>query len=147
MPKMTVSEAVKTYPVTQASLYRDLKKGVLSFDYNAKNVKVIDVAELQRVYGNPSENTEQFIKNDSHAFSIRDNENQQKIATLEKQVQELKEQITAERAEKAKLIDLADRLQRQTEQLMLPKPDSPNLFQKVVQYFRNRNVIQKKQSE
>lgn len=147
MPKLTVSEAVKAYPVTQASLYRDLKKGVLSFAYNAKNVKVIDVAELQRVYGNPSENTEQFIKNDSHSLSVRDNENQQKIATLEKQVQELKEQITAERTEKAKLIDLADRLQRQTEVLMLPNPASPNLFQRVVQYFRSGPVMQKKQSE
>lgn len=139
MPKITVSEAVQTYPVTQASLYRDLKKGVLSFDYNAKNVKVIDVAELQRVYGNPTENTDPIIKNDSHAFSMRDNENQQKIAMLEKQVQELKDQITAERAEKTKLIDLADRLQRQTEVLMLPKPDSPNLFQRVRQYFSPRS--------
>ena len=139
MPKITVSEAIKTYPVSQASLYRDLKKGVLSFDYNAKNVKVIDVAELQRVYGNPSDTTEQFIKNDSHSLSVRDNENQQKIATLEKQAQELRDQITAERAEKTKLLDLADRLQRQTEQLMLPKPDSPNLFQKVVQYFSPRS--------
>ena len=147
MPKITVSEAVKTYPVTQASLYRDLKKGVLSFDYNAKNVKVIDVAELQRVYGKPSENTDPILKKDSHALSMRDNENQQKIATLEKQVQELKEQITTERAEKAKLFDLAERLQRQTEQLMLPKPTSPNLFQRVVQYFRSGPVMQKKQSE
>lgn len=147
MPKLTVSEAIKTYPVTQASLYRDLKKGVLSFERNVKNVKVIDVAELQRVYGNPSENTDPILKNDSHALSMRDNENQQKIATLEKQVQELRDQITVERAEKAKLIDLADRLQRQTEVLMLPKPDSPNLFQRVVQYFRSGHVMQKKQSE
>lgn len=147
MPKLTVSEAVKTFPVTKASLYRDLKKGVLSFEYNAKNVKVIDVAELQRVYGNPTERTDQFIKNDSHALSVRDNENQQKIAMLEKQVQELKDQITAERAEKAKLLDLADRLQKQTEILMLPNPAIPNLFQRVVESFRNRNVMQKKQSE
>ena len=52
-------------------------------------------------------------------LSLTNNDNQ-KIAMLETQVQELKDQITAEREEKTKLLDLAARLQRQNEILMLP---------------------------
>ena len=148
MSKITVSEAIKCYPVTQSSLYRDMKKGVLSFEYNAKKVKVIDVSELQRVYGKPTktetEKNESFTYIDSQSLSMREHENQQKIGALEKQVQELKEQIRIEKSEKTKIIDLADRLQRQTEILMLPKPPTPNLFQKIRHAFRNRNVLQKK---
>ncbi len=60
------------------------------------------------------------------------------IAILESQISDLKsqntaltEQITAEKAEKTKLLELADRLQNQNELLMLPKPKGSFL-----NYFR-----------
>jgi hypothetical protein len=43
------------------------------------------------------------------------NENEKVIALLEAQVTDLKDQLTAEKVEKTKLIDLADRLQKQNE--------------------------------
>ena len=67
-----------------------------------------------------SENTAETIIDTSQNVSLTNNDNQKKIAVLETQVQELKDQITAEREEKTKLLDLADRLQRQNEILMLP---------------------------
>ena len=51
MSKLTVSEAVKIVPVSQATLYRDLKKGKVSFETNGKDRRLIDVSELERVYG------------------------------------------------------------------------------------------------
>ena len=129
MSKLTLTEAVKIIPVSQATLYRDLKKGKVSFETNGKDRRLIDVSELERVYGElktpeqsgkGSENTAETIIEKSQVLSLTNNDNQNKIAMLETQVQELKDQITAEREEKTKLLDLADRLQRQNEILMLP---------------------------
>ena len=44
------------------------------------------------------------------------------IELLEGQVQDLKERLTKADTEKAQLLDLADRLQKQNELLMLPSP-------------------------
>lgn len=62
------------------------------------------------------------------------------IEILESQISELKsqntllnEQIAAEKAEKTKLLELADRLQKQNEILMLPKPKPKGGF---LNYFR-----------
>ena len=128
MSKLTLTEAVKVISVSQATLYRDLKKGKVSFETNGKDRRLIDVSELERVYGElktpeqsgkGSENTAETIIEKSQVLSLTNNDNQ-KIAMLETQVQELKDQITAEREEKTKLLDLAARLQRQNEILMLP---------------------------
>ena len=129
MSKLTLTEAVKVISVSQATLYRDLKKGKVSFETNGKDRRLIDVSELERVYGElktpeqsgkGSENTAETFIDTSQNVSLTNNDNQKKIAMLETQVQELKNQITAEREEKTKLLDLADRLQRQNEILMLP---------------------------
>ena len=129
MSKLTLTEAVKVISVSQATLYRDLKKGKVSFETNGKDRRLIDVSELERVYGElktpeqsekGSENTADTINDTSQNVSLTNNDNQNKIAMLETQVRELKDQITAEREEKTKLLDLADRLQRQNEILMLP---------------------------
>ena len=129
MSKLTLTEAVKVISVSQATLYRDLKKGKVSFETDGKDRRLIDVSELERVYGElktpeqsekGSENTAETINETSQNVSLTNNDNQKKIAMLETQVQELKDQITAEREEKTKLLDLAARLQRQNEILMLP---------------------------
>ena len=44
------------------------------------------------------------------------------------QVQDLKERLTKADTEKAQLLDLADRLQKQNELLMLPSPKKKNGF-------------------
>ena len=129
MSKLRLTEAVKVISVSQATLYRDLKKGKVSFETDGKDRRLIDVSELERVYGElktpeqsgkGSENTAETFIDTSQNVSLTNNDNQKKIAVLETQVRELKDQITAEREEKTKLLDLADRLQRQNEILMLP---------------------------
>ena len=50
------------------------------------------------------------------------NDSPKVIELLEGQVQDLKERLTKADAEKAQLLDLADRLQKQNELLMLPSP-------------------------
>lgn len=57
MPKLTVAEAAKLVPVGKSTIYTDMDTGKLTFDLNARGKKVIDPAELDRVYGllNPPE--------------------------------------------------------------------------------------------
>ncbi len=51
MPKLTVTEAEKLVPVGKSTIYTDMDIGKLAFDLNARGKKVIDPAELERVYG------------------------------------------------------------------------------------------------
>lgn len=51
MAKITISEALKLVSVKKTALYSDIKKGVLSADLDSRGRKVVDTAELERVYG------------------------------------------------------------------------------------------------
>ena len=56
------------------------------------------------------------------------NDSPKVIELLEGQVQDLKERLTKADTEKAQLLDLADRLQKQNEFLMLPSPKKKHGF-------------------
>lgn len=49
MTKYTISDVAKLYKKSRATIYKDIKNGVLSREYNG----VIDFSELLRVYGEP----------------------------------------------------------------------------------------------
>ena len=51
MSKITVAEALKLVPVKKTALYGDIKKGILSAETDSRGRKVVDPAELERVYG------------------------------------------------------------------------------------------------
>ena len=61
--------------------------------------------------------------NDTHQNpSMNGNDSPKVIELLEEQVQDMKERLAKADTEKAQLLDLADRLQKQNELLMLPSP-------------------------
>ena len=53
MPKFTVAELAKKYGIARTSIYDRMKNGSISYEIDAKNRKVIDFSEMQRVYGMP----------------------------------------------------------------------------------------------
>lgn len=53
MPKFTVSELSKKYGIARTSIYDRMKNGTISYEIDDQNRKVIDLSEMQRVYGNP----------------------------------------------------------------------------------------------
>ena len=53
MPKFTVAELAKQYGIARTSIYDRMKNGSISYEIDAKNRKVIDFSEMQRVYGPP----------------------------------------------------------------------------------------------
>lgn len=56
MPKFTVAELAKKYGIARTSIYDRMKSGSISFEIDNKNRKVIDLSEMQRVYGTPNSN-------------------------------------------------------------------------------------------
>ncbi|HFG6800084.1 TPA: plasmid replication DNA-binding protein [Acinetobacter baumannii] len=54
MPKFTVAELAKKYGIARTSIYDRMKNGSISYEIDAKNRKVIDLSEMQRVYGTPN---------------------------------------------------------------------------------------------
>lgn len=53
MSKFTVAELAKKYGIARTSIYDRMKNGSISYEIDAKNRKVIDLSEMQRVYGTP----------------------------------------------------------------------------------------------
>ena len=151
MSKLTITEAVKILPVSESTLRRDLKSGKVSYEKDQKGRKQIDVSELERVYeqlrtqngtqpptdesadlSEPVNGTHQNLsltENDTHQNpSMNGNDSPKIIGLLEEQVQDLKERLAKADTEKAQLLDLADRMQKQNELLMLPSPKKKNGF-------------------
>ena len=134
MSKLTLTEAVKVIPVSESTLRRDLKRGKVSFETDAKGRKQIDVSELTRVYGQLKTERAEPVNDTTENPSVNgnpdtptrpfltENDNDKVIALLQGQVQDLKAQLARADTEKAELLTLANNLQKQNEVLMLPPP-------------------------
>ena len=134
--KLTLTDAVKVIPVSESTLRRDLKRGKVSFDTDAKGRKRLCVSELTRVYGQL--NTDEPV-NDTHTnVSMNGNDTSKVVALLEGQVQDLKAQLARADTEKAELLSLANNLQKQNEVLMLPLPEKKGrMFQRLAAWMRS----------
>ena len=126
MSRITVAQAVSLGYTSQATIYRDMSTGAISYERNGKNRRLIDVSELSRVYGEPQtpkSESDTPKENDNSQTTPQTHIDKDKIITLlEAQVQDLQEQITAERTEKNKLLDMLQAEQEKNRLLMLPKP-------------------------
>ena len=119
MSKISITEALKLVDVSKTTLYRDVKENRLSSTTDAKGKKVIDIAELERFYGqlqSPS------VNGAGHNGTV--DESPAVIAVLEDQVAVLKSQLECEREEKLKLLDMLAMEQEKTKLLMLPQTEA-----------------------
>ena len=128
MSKITIIEAVKLIPVSEATLRRNIASGKVSSEKDARGRRVIDTAELQRAYGElkSTGTDDKPTETDNHnpmteydrgeIIAIKDNQ----IADLQSKLEraELREDTLT--AEKSKLLELVSRMQEQNEILTLP---------------------------
>ena len=125
----------KIVPVKKTALYSDIKKGVLSAEKDSRGRKVVDTAELERVYGKLRQSTdsndtqmtavdtpENSLENANDSPDTHD-DNPKIIALMDNQITDLKSQLEHANAEKKELLELANRLQKQNEVLMLPNSE------------------------
>lgn len=130
--KILLSEAHNWCDASRSKIYNDARDGLISTekDPHRGNKKTIDTAELERAYGsirNPDENPSETEK-DARGQHI---ETEKLIQSYENRIQDLQKQLDLAEAreetltaEKSKLLDLTDRLQKQNETLMLPPPET-----------------------
>lgn len=127
--KILLSEAENWVEPGRSKIYGDARKGVLSTekDPTRGNKKIVDTAELERVYGklrNPDENPQRTEANgDGHFIStdelIQSYEN--RILDLEQQLARATDRETALMDETSKLLDLLT-AEKEEKRLMLPPP-------------------------
>ena len=120
--KLLLSEAHNWCNASRSKIYDDARHGILSTEKDAGrgNRKVIDVAELERVYGqirNPDESeTDGTGQQISTETLIQSYEN--RIQDLQKQLALANQREETLTTEKSRLLDVTDRLT-----LMLPPVD------------------------
>ena len=129
MSKVTFSEAVNIIPVSDSTLRRDMRSGKVSSEKDRRGRNLFDTAELARVYGdlklngNPPLSSEPVNDN-----QMTGDDTPKIIVLLEGQVQDLKAQLETATAENSQLLELATRLQKQNEILMIPPPQPKRRF-------------------
>ena len=131
--KILLSEAENWVKPGRSKIYDDARKGTLSTekDPTRGNKKVVDTAELQRVYGeihNPADNPQKSDTDNSGqqidpSILLQVYENQ--IQDLRKQLELAGERETALISEKAKLLDLLSAEKEEKKALMPPADDKP----------------------
>lgn len=124
MPKLNMTRAAKAAGIARGTLYKHIKEGRVTCEQNEKGEKVIDTAELLRVYGelrHPDTSSEQTEEraNERHetpeSVLLRE-----QITLLQKQVEDLRQdKQTSQKREE----DLLTIIKQQ--QALLPPPQQP----------------------
>lgn len=130
MSKITLSEAVKIIPVSESTLRRHMRTGKVSSEKDHDGRNLFDTAELARVYGDLRLNGTRPLSDEPvNTSKMTDNDTHTKIiALLESQNTDLKDQLEKAHTENAQLLELATRLQKQNELLMIPPPQPKRRF-------------------
>ena len=147
--KVTIAEAEKLTGKSIKTIYRHISQGILTCSQNAQGQKIVDIAELERVYGTlntPIENSVDSHENHTQE-DVRTLENlqpvfnppaireapeivnllQSRIESLETQLERANQHLESASSEKASLLRS---LENHT--LMLPKPqDEPRKWWQV----------------
>ena len=100
MHKISIAAAVKLVPVSESTLRRDVKRGKVSSEKDATGNLVIDIAELERVYGKLQSDD---IQNDSQK---KGTDTDVIVNLLEERISELKAQLEKSEARESQLLEL-----------------------------------------
>lgn len=125
--KYSVSDAATLYRKSRATLYKDIKNGVLSRDHDGS----IDFSELLRVYGEPfggkhSKHTETSLIQTMNTSEYTDNT----VVELKNQIDFLKKQLEKAEDREAKANSRIDTLLTLIEMKptkVYPTPDQPSV--------------------
>ena len=124
MKAITLQTAVKMTGKSESTLRRDVKKGKLSATRDDRRHLQFDIAELQRVYGEMKTTGEDAQSTEQgNGKSMTGHDSAEIIAIKDNQITDLKSQLEHANAEKKELLELANRLQKQNEVLMLPNSE------------------------
>lgn len=117
MSKITIKEAVAIISVSESSLRRAIKSGEISSEKDAKGRRLIDVVELERVYGQLKsvEHSDESV----NGSQMKGVEYAKVIELLEEQVTDLKSQLERATEREDNLMAMLTAEQEKTKMLML----------------------------
>ena len=121
MHQLTIGEASKLIPHSESKLRRDIRKGKVSASKDENGNTVVDVAELERAYGQLTLPENQTTGNDS----------QKVVSLLEERVEELRQALTQATEREKELIDLLKNEQARTLALTPPAQNGKNWWQRL----------------
>jgi len=116
--KVSASNAAKMVGVSRATFYRHIEEKSISTEEDKKGNKVVDVAELIRVYGDNLKTLEDVKKTKKKNETSQDNKNVvTELALLREKVQSLETERQRERGQLTDQIeDLRQRLEKTEDQ-------------------------------
>ena len=130
MHKVSLQQAVKMTGKSESTLRRDVKKGKVSAERDARGHLKFDVSELQRAYGelkSTEDDAQSAEQGNGKALTGHDSaeiivikENQ--IADLRNQLEKAEMRETALTDERSKLLDLLS-AEKENVRALLPPPD------------------------
>ena len=139
--KVSIAEASRLTGKSIPTLHRHTNCGKLSFSRNEKDEKVVDISELERIYGalnQPTGETHETADQDT-TFLIENQKLQLENDSLKKENENLQSQLRDAVEREQKLFALAEGLTKQNETLMLPKPRRTFTFSDILNFFRTPN--------
>jgi len=120
--KIGPAQAAKLAKVARSTIYRDIKEGKLSADKGAKGKTIIDISELERVYGKLSEQDNQKTIEDVRKAQTRTTEKSSLDSALQVEVEALRREkgLLAEQVEdlRRRLDDESDERRKLTMMLL-----------------------------
>lgn len=130
--KILLSKAHEYVFPSRSAIYEDARTGKLSTekDPNRGNKKVVDMAELHRVYGTVNHPEQTLNRTESDAPGHPET-TEKLLQTLESQIQDLKDQLDIATTEKTKLLDMLSVEQEKNRLLQLP-PGKDNWFYRLI---------------
>lgn len=156
--EVSVTRAAELAGVSRTTLYKDMEAGHLSYKSGDKQKRTINIAELERVYGNlnleeqkevsTSDKSEQKVSNDTGLVELAvlrertknlEDSSQKRIQDLESQIDHLRETL-----------DKAQEGQNKALLLLEDKSSSNNKsdeWQKAIKALENRIANQEKTAE
>ena len=142
MSKLTIKEAVECSGMSESTLRRDIKSGKVSSEKDTRGRRLIQIAEVSRVYGHPNGTHSPDTAPDNKMTAPDTPETLKIVALLENQVQDLKAQLEKAdahlkiaTAEKTKLLDILA-AEKEEKRLMLPPPQRKKSKHRWLGYFR-----------
>jgi hypothetical protein len=115
MAKHNIKEAARLAGVNRTTLYTYMKEGRISWETLPNGNRVIDTAELSRVFGTLQlVNTDSMSQNE-HDQHQRTAESTREISLLQEQIEVLRQHVQAAETDKADLRQRLDQAERRAE--------------------------------
>ena len=144
MSQVSITEAAKMAGVSRATIYNDIDSGTLSFETGPKEKKMINVAELQRVYKtlkSPDEPAESkdVEKRQERQNSVTNGEGgqfavlQERLKAQEKQNEHLEELLKKEQDERKRERETAKQFEDYMKEQLSNQGDSIKNFTRLLE--------------